>query len=75
MRTKTKPRLALSAAWFLGGAVVGCGPTPSSNLSPTPEQDPARHLRAVRETEEKARKDREAERNAFRGLGRSAPNP
>jgi hypothetical protein len=63
LRFKSVPALAL--VWFLGTAPSGCTPPPSTNSSPTSEEDPVRYQKAVTETKEKARRDREAERNAF----------
>lgn len=57
------------AAW----SFAGCGPAASTNLSPTAESDPDRHQRAIQETEEKVRRDQEAERNAFQGATKAMP--
>jgi hypothetical protein len=58
------------AAWGFSG----CGPAESTNLSPTAKSDPDRHQRAIQETEEKVRRDQEAEREAFRGVTKAMPN-
>jgi hypothetical protein len=71
---KTCTRLAAVGLYFLAAWVVaGCGPAASTNLSPTAKSDPERHQRAVQETEEKVRRDQEAERAAFRGMTKSMP--
>jgi hypothetical protein len=56
------PRRSLVVAWsaLLLSLLAGCGQG-RPNLSPTPEQDPARHARAVAQTEQVARRNREAE--------------
>lgn len=45
----------------------GCGAGAPSNLSPSPEQDPERHRKAVAYQEELIRKNQEAERKAMSG--------
>jgi hypothetical protein len=48
----------------------GCGLTGDDVLSPTPDQDPARHARAVVEMEEVAQRNKEAEARFFRKAAR-----
>jgi hypothetical protein len=58
---------------LVAGAFTGCGRSAPTNLSPTPKDDPARYERAVRDTEEKVRRDQEAEREALRGMNKALP--
>jgi hypothetical protein len=55
--------LALAAA--LGGSGAGCGPAPPSNLSPSADQDTDRHEQANRYTQDRARKNQQAERKVM----------
>ena len=65
MRTSVLRRLGLGLAWMLGVAAAGCDTTLPSNLSPTPDQAADRHQQAIRYSEQRARKNREAEREAM----------
>jgi hypothetical protein len=71
---KNFTRLAAVGLYSLATwAFAGCGPAASTNLSPTAKSDPDRHQRAVQETEEKVKRDQEAEREAFRGVTKAMP--
>jgi hypothetical protein len=50
---------------MLGVAAVGCDATAPSNLSPTADQAADRREQAVRYSEQRARKNQEAERKAM----------
>lgn len=67
-----RPRNAAPAALMLIGLAAGCSGGPSP-LSPTPDQDPARHARAGREMEEMARRNRAAEARFYRRLAARPP--
>jgi len=73
MRWNLPRLLAVGLVALAAGTVAGCGPAASENRSPTAESDPDRHQRALRETEEKVRRDQEAEREAFRGMRKAMP--
>jgi hypothetical protein len=47
----------------------------ASPMSPTPDQDPARHARSVREMEGVARRNQEAEARFFRKVRAQSPEP
>jgi len=65
MRTSVPKLFVLGMAWALGAAAVGCDATSPSNLSLTPDQAADRHEQAVRYSEQRARKNQEAERKAM----------
>ncbi len=62
---RSTKRIVLALAVALGGSAAGCAPALPSNLSPTPEQDANRHAQAARYTEERARKNQQAERKVM----------
>jgi hypothetical protein len=66
MRASTPRHVALGTAWLLVVAAMGCDSTPTSNLSPTANRAADRHEQAVRYSEQRARKNREAERKAMK---------
>jgi hypothetical protein len=66
MRASVPRLLVPGMAWMLGVAAIGCDATPPSNLSPTQNQAADRHEQAVRYSEERARKNQEAERKAMK---------
>jgi hypothetical protein len=65
MRASVPRLLGLGLAWILGAAAAGCDTTLPSNLSPTPDQAVDRHEEALRYSEQRAHKNREAERKAM----------
>ncbi|QDV33413.1 hypothetical protein [Tautonia plasticadhaerens] len=67
------PRTAAFLAASLG-LIAGCTPR-SPNLSPTPDQEPARHARALREADDVRRANRQAEADFYRRLGRGEVEP
>jgi hypothetical protein len=65
---------AALAAWVLAATIPACGPrTSAENRSPSAELEPERSQKADEETAERIRREREAERNAFRKLRATAP--
>lgn len=70
---RRRPSLAMLVALALT-PLVGCR-REASPMSPTPEQDPARHARSVREMEEVARRNQEAEARFFRKVRAQSPEP
>jgi hypothetical protein len=65
MQANVPRLLVLGMAWMFGLAAVGCDTAPPSNLSPTRDQAADRHEQAVRYSEQRARKNQEAERKAM----------
>jgi|GEM_PF-5221995 len=66
----TSPRPTRRFVLKLSCLAVGCGSDPNANLSPTPEQDPARYEEALRVAEEARQKSRELERTQMRRMSR-----
>jgi hypothetical protein len=75
MRTRTLRVATLMAAWLLSGMTAGCGEAPNPNLSPTPDQAADRHQQAIRYSQERAGKNRLAERKAMGRMARPSPHP
>lgn len=70
MRPRMRRLSLREAAWLCGLFLLGCRPSSTANLSPTPKEDPERYERAVQDHAELIQRNQEAERKAMGRKGR-----